>query len=387
MTTYTWPFAQSFLVFLLIVLISQTVATKLRSFLPMPLLYGVMFAGGFALGWLPADLLLSSNMVAVGTIAFHVLVIHSGTMINIPVLLHRKKELLVCMIAIVLQIGILLLVLPPLIGWELALLSPGAVIGGGATCAIGSRWISSAAPEISFYPWLIFMLQGLFSVPVVTWALRKETDRLSGELQAAGQGQAASMEKPILPVDRIPKKYKTQAYYLAMIMIVAVLNQAIQKILPINSNITALLLGILVGNLGLVDRAPLFKCDSYGLLILSLMGLMANNLASTPVSILLSLVGPALLALVLGSAVLFSCGWVFGKRLGIGSYAGVILTMNSIMGFPVNQALVEDAVARKDEAMRGHLAAKLMPLLGMSTSVVSNGISVIIICILVSFVP
>lgn len=392
MQTYTWSFAQSFLVFLLIVFVSQSVATRLRSYLPMPLLYGVMFAAGFALGWLPRDLLMSANMVTVGTIAFHVLVIHSGTMVNLSMLRTRKKETLLCAASVFIMTAVCLLVLPPLIGRDLALLAPGAVVGGGASCAIGSRWVANVRPEISFFTWMIFMFQGVFSIPAVTWALKKETARLAADQVNAPAGpKAASKPLPAFgPVGKIPQKYKTPAYYLALIMIVAAVNNVIQgtilKDWNINLNITALLLGILAGNLGLVDRAPLFQCDSYGLLILSLMGLMANNLANMPLEALLALVGPVILALLTGSAVLIACGWFLGKALKLSPYAGVILTMNAVMGFPVNQQLVSEAVARAPEHLRGALTERLSPLLGMSTTLISNCLSVFLISILVTFV-
>lgn len=147
-----------------------------------------------------------------------------------------------------------------------------------------------------------------------------------------------------------------------------------------------MLLGILAGNLGLADRAPLFQSDSYGLLLLSLMGLMANNLANTQPQRLLSMAGPVLLALAVGSAVLLACGWFLAKALRLSPYVGVILTMNSIMGFPVNRQLTAEAVDRAPEHLRGALTAKLSPLLGMSTMLVSNCLSVFIVSILVALV-
>ena len=384
MPTYTWSFAQSFLIFLMIVFASQSLAAWLRSLVPMPLFFGVFFAGGFALGWLPRDLLLASDMVAVGTIAFNVMVIHSGTMVDLALV----SSALV-------MTAVLLLVLPPLIGGDLALLAPGAVVGGGASCAIGSRWVSGIRPDISFFPWMIFMFQGLFSVPVVTWALKKESARLVDELSAQPaaalpEGRPGPVAPAFGPVARIPQVYKTPAYYLGLIMAAAVLNYALQGTvlagMNINLNITALLLGILAGNLGLIDRAPLFKCDSYGLLILSLMGLMANNLANTPLDTLLSLTAPVLIALAAGTAVLTACGACFARLLGMSPYEGIILAMNSVMGFPVNQMLVSQAAAGAPEHLRGALTGRLTPLLGLGTMLVSNGVSIFTISILVSFV-
>ncbi len=394
MPTYTWSFAQSFLIFLMIVFASQSLAAWLRSLVPMPLFFGVFFAGGFALGWLPRDLLLASDMVAVGTIAFNVLVIHSGTMVDLALVRVKRKEALTAVGSALVMTAVLLLVLPPLIGRDLALLVPGAVVGGGASCAIGSRWVSGIRPDISFFPWMIFMFQGLFSVPVVTWALKKESARLVDELSAQPAAPPGGRPGPVAPafgpVARIPQVYKTPAYYLGLIMAAAVLNYALQGTvlagMNINLNITALLLGILAGNLGLIDRAPLFKCDSYGLLILSLMGLMANNLANTPLDTLLSLTAPVLIALAAGTAVLTACGAGFARLLGMSPYEGIILAMNSVMGFPVNQMLVSQAAASAPEHLRGALTGRLTPLLGLGTMLVSNGVSIFTISILVSFV-
>ena len=398
MPTYTWSFAQSFLVFLVIVFVSQSLATRLRSLVPMPLFFGGLFAAGFTLGWLPRDLLLASNMVAVGTIAFNVLVIHSGTMVDLPMLRVKKREALVAVGSALVMTAALLLVLPLLIGRDLALLAPGAVVGGGASCAIGSRWVSGVRPEISFYPWMIFMFQGLFSVPVITWALKKETVRLVEELSAqpqaappaGGKPEGGPMAPAFGPSAKIPQAYKTPAYYLGLIMAVAVVNYTLHGTvlagLNINLNITALLLGMLAGNLGLVDRAPLFKCDSYGLLILSLMGLMANTLSNTPLKTLLKLVIPVLAALAVGSAVLIACGIGFARLLNMSPYQGIILAMNSVMGFPVNQMLVSQAAASVPEPLRGPVTGRLAPLLSLGTMLVSNGISIFIISILVSFV-
>jgi len=398
MPTYTWSFAQSFLVFLAIVFAAQSLATRLRSLVPMPLFFGLFFAAGFTLGWLPQDLLLSANMVAVGTIAFNVLVIHSGTMVDLAMLRAKKREALLTTGSALVMTAVLLVVLPPLIGRDLALLAPGAVVGGGASCAIGSRWVSGVRPEISFYPWMIFMFQGLFSVPVVTWALKKETARLVEELSAQPSAALPPEKRPASgpmapafgPVAKIPQAYKTPAYYLGLIMVVAVVNNTLQGTvlagLNINLNITALLLGILAGSLGLVDRAPLFKCDSYGLLILSLMGLMANNLASTPLDTLVSLLPPVLIALAAGSAVLTGCGVGFARLLKLSPYQGIILTMNSVMGFPVNQMLAGQAAAGAPEPLRGAVTGRLMPLLSLGTMLVSNAVSIFIISILVSFV-
>lgn len=398
MTEYTWAFDQSFLVFLLIAFVSVALAEKVRSMIPMPLIYGVLFTAGFALKLLPTDMLLSANMIAVGTIAFNVLVIHSGTMIDLKMLAARKNETILCIasaLILVLGVGI---AMTPLIGKDLAMVSPGSVIGGGASCAIASRWVTDKNPEISVFPWLIFMFQGLFSVPVVTWALKREGRRLLAEFRARekkGQeqtGEPSGTESVGVSgsrtfCEKIPARYKSTAYYLGIIMIVTVINNILHATvlsgLDINPNLTALIFGCILGSTGLMDRAPLFKSDSYGLLILGLMGLMANTLAGYSWRELLSFLPPLLLVFVVSTLLLLVCGIVGARICHFSPERGIALTMNCMMGFQVNGMLTERAASiGENEAEKGYIKSQIGPVLGMGTMLISNAVSIVIVSVM-----
>ena len=393
MTEYTWAFDRSFLVFLMIAFVSIAIAARVRSLIPMPLIYGVLFAAGFALKLLPADMLLSANMIAVGTIAFNVLVIHSGTMIDLKMLAVQKKEAMVCLVsALILVIGGMALI--PVIGKDLAMVSPGSVIGGGASCAIASRWVVDKNPGISVFPWLIFMFQGLFSVPVVTWALKRESRRLLGEFRSADRqekrGRPESRERTAF-CEKIPSRYKSTAYYLGIIMIVTVINNVLHATvlsgLNINPNLTALIFGCILGSLGLMDKAPLFKSDSYGLLILGLMGLMANTLAGYTWKELVSFLPPLLLVFAVSTLLLILCGIVGARICHFSPERGIALTMNCMMGFPVNSMLTEQAASiGETDAERGYIKSQIGPVLGMGTMLISNAVSIVIVSVMVIFV-
>ena len=408
MAEYTWAFDRSFLVFLLIVFVAFTVAGKARSLLPMPLIYGILFMIGFEAGILPRDMLLSANMIAVGTIAYNVLVVHSGTMVDLKMLAARKKEAVLCVTAAFVMVLLSGAALMPVLGKEFALAAPGSVIGGGASCAIASRLVLEKAPALSVFPWLIFMLQGVFSVPVVTWALKRETKALLLEYRMADsvsvqEGNTAGKKVPgAEPVsvqekrqrkpfcDSIPRKYKNTAYYLAIIMAVTVANnllhQTVLSGLHLNPNVTALLLGLLLGSLGVIDKAPLFRSDSYGLLLLGLMGLMANTLAGYSLSELLAFLPPLLLVFVISSLVLLLCGILGARVFHFRPERGIILTMNCMMGFPVNALLTEQAArAARTEAEAGYIKSQTAPLLGIGTMLISNGLSIIFVSVMAMF--
>lgn len=404
MAPTTWTFEISFLIFLAIIFFSQAISAKIRSIIPMPLIMGGIFITGFALGWLPTDMILSSNMIAVGTIAFNVLVIHSGTMISAGLIFSQKNNALLCFVSTMIMTILVIFGLSPFIGRDLALLAPGSIVGGGASCAIASRWVLDKNPGVSVFPWMIFMFQGLFSVPLVTWALKKEAGVLLADLRGgklspppAGAGANAGgrppMNAPTGLVAKIPDAYKTTAYYLLLIMAVGVLNKWLHMTLlvpfgiNININVTALLFGFILGQTGLIDKAPLFKSDSYGLLLLGLMGLMANTLANNPLSNILRLLPPLLIAFVCSTVILVVCGIIGARIFKFSPYRGIALTMNCVMGFPVNGMLVANASkAGATEEEQGFLKAQLSPLLAMGTMLISNAVSIFLVSFLVNLV-
>ena len=190
---------------------------------------------------------------------------------------------------------------------------------------------------------------------------------------------------------RIPDKYKTTPYFLGSIMIATVLNNILQNTLfsglNINPNITALLLGILLGSLGLMDKAPLFRSDSYGLLILGLMGLMANTLANTPWQAVVAYIPALLLVFAFSTAVLLLCAAAGARILGLSHYRAAALLMNCMMGFPVNDMLIRQAAALGGtEERQAFLRRELGPVLGIGTMLISNGLSILAVGILVLFV-
>lgn len=399
-STLTWNFETSFLVFLLMVFFAQAIAVRLKSMLPMPLLLGIFCAIGFHSGVFPADMMVLANMIAVGTIAFNVLVVHSGTMLD-KSLFKRWQDTLTVLVPSLLLIPICLLVLTPLFGRDIAFLAPGSALGGGAACAISSRWVSDKNPAVSAFPWMLFMFQGVFCIPILRFALKKEAHRLLGALRSEGNAAplqaSTTMPTPQVPdkeltlLGRIPADYKTTAYYLGTVMAVSVLNKFLLSLLPsnwnINLNVTALLLGFLFARLGLMEKAPLFASDSYGLLLLGLMGLFANTIARTPLASLLNLILPVLVTLAISTIVLV-IGAVLAARIGKFSvWRGLILTMNTMMGFPVNKELIAEATQIADTpAEKGYLASQFGPALGIGTVLVSNALSIVTASIFVNLI-
>ena len=364
--------------------------------LPMPLILGALCATGFYTGVFPKDMIVTANMIAVGTIAFHVLVVHSGTLIDLSLIRSHWRDALICLTGALLLTPAIALGLRGIVGRELALIAPGCVVGGGASCAIASRFVMDKAPALSVFPWMAFMVQGLFCVPLTTFALKKESGALlsclrDGRVDAATTASPLPQPEPAALCGRLPAAYKTTAYYLVTVLAVSVCNRYLHALLPegwrLNLNVTALLLGFAFGRLGLLEKGPLFRSDSYGLLLLGLMGLFANTIANNTAANLLRLLPPLLLVFAVSTAVLAFTGIVMAKIMGCRPWRGIILTMNCMMGFPVNRMLVQNASSiGANETERAFLTAQLSPLLGVGTMLISNAISILMVSISVNLI-
>ncbi|MEG0307174.1 MAG: hypothetical protein RR636_04470 [Clostridium sp.] len=396
-----WPFELSLMVFLIIAFASNVVDIKTRSRLSLPFALGIICIVGFSTGLFPTEFIVASKMKDVGFIAFNMLIIHSGTMIDFKQLKSQKQSLIIAIIGVLIMSAVIIFGMSPFIGKELGAMSPGPIIGGGAAAAISSISVMQIKPELSVYPWMIFMLQCFFGIPICAFVIRKESNlilnnyrknkNISKKVNGDMKNNTIVDERSKL-CDRIPEKYKTTAYYLGALMIISVfnrwLNVSFVADLGINLNITALIFGIALGQLGIIDRAPLIKSQTMGFLMLGLMALMANTLAHTPIKVIISLIIPILAVFIVATIILVLVGIVASKIYKFSPYKGIMITLNSMVGFPVNLMLVDEASAKlsKNNEEKQVLKMNLNPVLSTGSTVIVNIISIVLASMVTVFI-
>lgn len=394
-----WPFEFSFMVFLIIAFLSYVIEIKSKSRLSLPFALGIICIIGFGTGVFPTEFIVESKMKEIGVIAFNMLVIHSGTMIDFKALKAQRKNILIAVSAIVIMSMVIIGGVGSFIGKEFGAMAPGPLVGGGAAAAISSISMMRVNPGIAVFPWLIFMLQCFFGIPLLSYLIKKESTLL---LEGYRKGSKKKAEKNIQSAvtseekrricDRIPNKYKTTAYYLGTLMIVSVfnrwLNVSFLMRFGININITALIFGILLGTLGILERGPLIKSNTMGFLMLGLMALMGDTLANTPIPVLISLITPLIVVFVIAITVLILVGIAASKIYKFSVYRGVIITLNSLVGFPVNLQLVEEAANKlgKDNEEKLMLKGTLNPMLSAGSTVIVNIVSILLASMVLFFV-
>ena len=340
-----WTFEASLAAFLALAALSQAAAALSRGRVSLPLALGVLCIAGFALGALPTDLAARSRMKEVGVIAFNVLIVHGGTALGSGLGRDGRKAAVVASgsaaaLLAILGGGLVVLGYP-----HEALSAMGPALGGGAACAIASNAVSRRQPELAVLPWLVFMLQGCFGLPVLSWALRRERDRMDRMDRTDATGGARRiLEKTDPPAagpaifERMPRRARGSAYYLGGLMLAAWISRVLHGLvlakLGVHPALGALALGVLLSRLGLLEREPLRYSDSFGLLMLGLMSLMADTLAVSGLGGLLRYIPLAALVCGIATAVLTLSGAAFGLLAGVGTWRGIAAALCAQAGAP-----------------------------------------------------
>ncbi|MBI9106157.1 MAG: hypothetical protein JEZ04_05380 [Spirochaetales bacterium] len=380
-----WSFELSLTVFLVVAFVSQLISFLSRGRLSLPLAFGLIFMAGFSLEIFPKDFIDKTGLLGVGRIAFNVLIIHAGTMFSLRELKRNRKALLITLSGVILSNVIIIGGLSGLIGRELAILAAPSVVGGGATCAIASVSVMRSLPEISFFPWLIFMLQCLFGAPVFALMLKKEKLKIGGYRKE----MASLPEARGRIADKMNGSLKGTAFYLMALMLLSLLNRLFFNTFfsgtGLSLNLTALLIGIVVGETGLIDRNPLQKADCFGLLMLGLMSLMAKSLANIPLSAVIALIPPALICFAVSTTALVLSGIALSRPLGVSRTRAVVIAISSLVPVPVNIIMIK-SIIKPESAFETDDVARLIEETKMGSLYVINIFSVLLISIAVSFI-
>ena len=137
-----WGFEFSLTVVLGMIALSQVITVKSRGALSLQFALGALCLLGFGSGVLSPEVAVQSKMVEVGIIAYSVLLIHGGTLVDLRAFKPNLQLIGLCGIGIGATTVVLGTLGVFLFGKQAMILSIGPVIGGGATAAIVSKWRS-----------------------------------------------------------------------------------------------------------------------------------------------------------------------------------------------------------------------------------------------------
>ncbi len=381
--------------------IGEFIGTKTKAWIPSVFVTAILFLIGY---WtfFPKDIVVLAGLGAPlgGLLVIMLCITHMGTIISIKQLLEQWKVIVITLAGLVGMIAACWFICVPLVGREYVVAGLPPLSGGivAATmmnqAALAKGLTTAAVLAIAMY-----VCQGFAGYPLTAIMLKKEGRKLlgafrSGEAkletaatsidESAGNLAVEEKEKKKL-IPPMPAKYSTTAFILAKLSAAAYLANRLSVLTGLNQAVWALILGIVLTEIGFLDKDSLNKANSYGFLMFVLMIFVFSGLKDSTPAILLGALGPLVTIIVVGVTGMAITSIIAGKILGISWNMAFAVSLTALYGFPPNYILTEECVKALAETPEEHeyLMSKLLPMMIVGgfitvtiTSVVIAGIFV-----------
>lgn len=385
---------------LVALVLGDIVSAKTKAFVPSVFVSAIVFIVGF---WtiFPQDMVdLSGIGSPLAQLSMMLLVTHMGTLMSLKELAAQWKTMIIALMGIVgVCIGCLTLG-TVVFGWDTAVIATPPLTGG----LVASIMMSDAATakglnDLAVLAILMYVVQGFAGYPLTAMMLKKEGKKLLNDFR---NGKAKTnnefaittdedvKESKLKIIPNIPEKYDTTYMVLLRVALVAFLAVKIEGLTggTVSKYVLALILGALAAEIGFVDRKPLVKSGSFGILMTSLMAFIMAGLAKATPDMLAKTAVPLLGMILFGVVGMAIISIIAGKVLGCSKEMSFAVALTALYGFPANYILTEEASKALAETPeeRAYLMDQMLPqmLVGGFTTVTLA--SVIIAGIFINFI-
>lgn len=326
--------------------VGDILAVKTKSIISMLFFSSVFFIVAFWLG-LPSTIFEDSTLLAIGKVLIAMLLVHMGTMLNLRQLKEQWKTVVIAIMAIIgVAIGILVLG-APLVGLETALIAAPPVSGG----VIAGIQMAEAAnalgrEDLAVLASLLVVVQGFVGYPLASFFLKKEATLVRDKYRAgeiSTEVGTQSSEKPTKKkwFPKLPAAYESANYFLAKTALAALLAQLLAAALNevvgfrlIDSNIVALLMGILLSEVGFLEKEILVKSNSFGISMAALTSVILSALTAATPEVIKGLLLSILIALAFGSIGIILFSLLASKIFKLSKWMCLGIGISALFGFP-----------------------------------------------------
>lgn len=347
--------------------VSEIISRKTHALVNTVLTISVFALLGFWTHLLPKDLFTNSGVEAFGMAIVGIMLTALGTTINLAELKRQAKIVLIAIGGALGACALIVLVASLLNRQNYGIVGAPIFAGGNAATLVLLAALKEAnLPLLATYALAVLTFQNFIGIPVASAALKKEAQRLltSGELTVT----AASVEPGTTPSRKplqLPAQFNTPVFCLAKLGAVASLSYGTSLLLhgKINYLVICFVFGILFYQLGFLDDDMLNKTGSHGLITFLVTVVILGSLANTTPQMVISVLGPLLVCLLVGTIGLILTAGLLSKLTHTSFPLTIALGMTCTFGFPTTMLLAQEVAASTGQtpAERGALEQYLLP--------------------------
>lgn len=292
----------------------------------------------------PADLGLGAIIGAYGQL---IIVANLGTMVSLNDLLKQWKTVLTCICSLVVMALIIGGVGTLLFGREIGLLAISPISGGAVASSMVADIATKAGREdLAALAMLFNVIQLLFGVPASSFLLKKYCDKVAAGSVSIDTAAGKAMQINMRILKPVPAHLDTKYLILGKLALVAFVAAVINNVTggSFPAAIAALLLGIILTEIGFLNRNSLQQSHFYDFFMFAFMAYLVNAFSSLTVERLVSFILPLLVLLTIGVFALIAGAMLMGVLLKIDWRLAGSLGPAAMFGYPFSQLLCEDVV-------------------------------------------
>lgn len=338
---------------LLALTLGDVISAMTKAFVPSVFVSAIIFVIGF---WtiFPADIVdLSGIGNPLAQLAILLLITHMGTLMSLKELASQWRTIIIALAGIVgICIGAVALG-TVVFDWETAIIATPPLTGGlVASIMMADAATAKGLNDLAVLAILVYVAQGFAGYPLTSILLRKEGNKLlsdfrSGKIKSSAKSEVEETikeESKLRIIPKLPEKYDTTYMVLLRVAIVALVAVKLEGLTggTISKYVIALVLGAIASEMGLIDRKPLVKSGSFGILITSLMAFVMAGLAKATPDTLAEMAMPLIGIIVFGVVGMGILSIIAGKLLGISKEMSFAVALTALYGFPPNYIITED---------------------------------------------
>lgn len=338
---------------LLALTLGDVISAMTKAFVPSVFVSAIIFVIGF---WtiFPADIVdLSGIGNPLAQLAILLLITHMGTLMSLKELASQWRTIIISLAGIVgICVGAVALG-TVVFDWETAIIATPPLTGGlVASIMMADAATAKGLNDLAVLAILVYVAQGFAGYPLTSILLRKEGNKLlsdfrSGKIKSSAKSEVEETikeESKLRIIPKLPEKYDTTYMVLLRVAIVALVAVKLEGLTggTISKYVIALVLGAIASEIGLIDRKPLVKSGSFGILITSLMAFVMAGLAKATPDTLAEMAMPLIGIIVFGVVGMGIFSIIAGKLLGISKEMSFAVALTALYGFPPNYIITED---------------------------------------------
>ena len=354
-----WVVSTAMAAIALFFVIGNAVSIKTKGYINSILVAVIVFLILMYTGIVPPDIPVTAGLAGmVSTFVIPFCVVDVATTLKLKEL---KNEWKTALIIVVTTLGIAVICVTigiAAIGKTRAIGAIGP-LGGAllATTIVQQMATAMNAPDVAVFAMIVLVLQMLIGLPIASICLKQyiKSIRSNGELRTYCENPDFTESKAAASQTEKKKsaflRYVESDYWIFFkLSVVAAVAYFVGTWLApmtkniVNATLCYLIFGVAAAELGLLERSPLTKARSQGMVYFALFSVLLTTFASVTLEVMMSQIVPAVSIILMAAVGMLLFSGVMGKILKINPWLAMGISMCCYIGYPGSQIVSEEVI-------------------------------------------